>query len=190
MTPDKNTETDPLPPRRFGLQPRTILVLAVIWVILWGEYTLFFLISGVLVGLIITLVFPMPPVWFAGRFRPLRALQALAGLLVDIVRSSISVVATVLRPGPPVRSGIIRVNLLSDSDLYEALTCELVNLIPGTLVVEARRSTRSVYLHVLDIEADNAVDDARDNFRKAELRVLRALASKDEIQQALSKEGA
>ena len=44
--------------------------------------------------------------------------------------------------------GIVRVDLKADSDLYQVNTAELVSVVPGTIVVDARQRSRILYLHV------------------------------------------
>jgi multicomponent Na+:H+ antiporter subunit E len=75
---------------------------------------------------------------------------------------------------------MIRVDLRSDSDLYQTLTTELVSLVPGSLVVEARRSTRTLYLHVLDVDTPAELPPARDSVLDAEARVIEAYGSAED----------
>ena len=75
------------------------------------------------------------------------------------------------------KSALVRVDLRSDSDLYQTLTTELVSLVPGSIVVEARRSTRTVYLHVLDVERLSDLEAARRSVLDAEARVIAAYGS-------------
>ena len=37
------------------------------------------------------------------------------------------------------RNAVVRVKLQTHSDLYQTLTSELVSLVPGSIVIEARR---------------------------------------------------
>ncbi|WP_152364430.1 Na+/H+ antiporter subunit E [Microlunatus speluncae] len=169
-----------LPPRRNGLQPATIIVLAVVWIVLWGELSLLIVLSGLLVGLLVTLLFPLPPIPYTGRIRPLALLWTLLRLLGDLVVASFEVTRTILRPGRPPRAAIVRVQLRSDSDLYQTLTAELVSLVPGSIVIEARRSSRTLYLHVLDVTDEADLDRVRREVRTAEAWVLRSLGSAEE----------
>ncbi len=78
-----------------------------------------------------------------------------------MVASSIGIVRLAFRFGHTPRSAIIRVQLRSHSDLYLTQTAELVSLVPGTIVVEARRATSTLYLHVLDAVSDDDLASAR-----------------------------
>ncbi|MFC7620869.1 Na+/H+ antiporter subunit E [Microlunatus sp. GCM10028923] len=179
-TPPSDGGAEPgLPPRRNGLQPATIIVLAVVWIVLWGELSPMIVISGLLVGLLISVLFPLPTVPFEGRLRPVQLIWTVLRLIGDLVLASVDVVRTILSPTPP-RGAVVRVKLRSDSDLYQTLTAELVSLVPGSIVIEARRSSRTLYLHVLDGTGPDALDRVRREVRTAERRVLASLGSKAE----------
>lgn len=179
--PQPNPAVEPgLPPRRNGLQLATVVVLAVVWIVLWGEVSPLIVISGLLVGLMITVLFPLPPVPFEGRVRPLRLIWMVLRLIGDLALASLDVIRTILPPGPPPRGAVLRVKLRSDSDLYQTLTAELTSLVPGSIVIEARRSSRTLYLHVLDASGPAELDRVRREVHAAERRVLAALGSKAE----------
>jgi multicomponent Na+:H+ antiporter subunit E len=158
-----------------------ILTLAVAWVLFWGDLSLANLLSGAFLGLLIAVVFPLPPVEFIGRFRFLAPLRLMVRLLADLVVSSITVAGQALRFGRPIRNAIVRVDLRTHSDLYLTLTSELVSLVPGTLVVEARRRESVLYVHVLDVRSPADVDRAHRGALDAEARVLRAFGSAAEV---------
>ncbi|GMA32750.1 hypothetical protein GCM10025875_27420 [Litorihabitans aurantiacus] len=121
---------------------------------------------------------------FAGRPSVLGVLRLLGTLAVDIVVASAQVTAVALRLGRDPRSGVIRVQLRSRSDLYLTLTADFCSLVPGSIIVEAHRATSTLYLHVLDLEAAGAVERARANVLEQEARILYALASDEEIARA------
>ena len=98
-----------------------------------------------------------------------------AGLAISSGRAS-SVALLAFRRETP-KSAMVRVDLRSDSDLYQTLTSELVSLVPGSIVVEARRSTRTLYLHVLDVEQLSDLEPARRSVLDAEARVIAAYGS-------------
>ena len=162
-------------------QPRMSIVTAVIWVLLWGDLSLANLVSGFLLGLLITWVFPLPPIDFHGRFRLWPHTKLIAILLFDLVRSSFVVAAQAFHFGHTMRNAVVRVDLKTHSDLYLTLTSELVSLVPGTLVMEARRQESVVYLHVMDVRSDADIEAARRKVLEAEERVVRSFGSDDEV---------
>ena len=62
-----------------------------------------------------------------------------------------------------------------------ARAAELVALVPGSAVVDARRSTSVLYLHLLDIERQGAIERQRQHVLEVEERVVRAFGSDEEI---------
>ncbi|MBA8795998.1 multicomponent Na+:H+ antiporter subunit E [Friedmanniella endophytica] len=162
-------------------QPSLVIVCALTWVLLWGSLSVANLIVGALLGVVIGLVFPMPVIDTPGRLRPLGVAAAAGRLLVDLVRSSGAVLVTVLRFGRTPRNAVVRVQLRSRSDLYLAQTAELVTLVPGSLVIEARRSSSTLYLHVMDVRSDADLERTRADVLAAEERVIRAFGSAAEV---------
>ena len=79
------------------------------------------------------------------------------------------------------RNAVIEVQLRSRSDFYLTLTAELVALVPGSVVVDARRSTSMLYLHLLDVDGEGAIEAQRAHVLAVERRVVRALGSPAEI---------
>ena len=63
--PVEGTLTTVTPPRRQrSFQPRAILVVAVAWCLLWDRISWGNLLSGLLVGIVVTLAFPLPSIEF------------------------------------------------------------------------------------------------------------------------------
>ena len=168
---------------RFRRQPRNVALLTAVWLILVGEVTLFTVLGGALLALLVTLVFPLPPIHYAGRIRPLGVVRLGAALFRDLAVSSFRLAAWAFRRTGP-RHGIVRVDLASDSDLYQVNTAQLTSVVPGTIVLDARRSARTLYLHVFDLDAPGAADAARRDALAVERRVLDAFASDKERSRA------
>ncbi|MDN5726029.1 MAG: Na+/H+ antiporter subunit E [Propionibacteriales bacterium] len=167
--------------RRNGIQYKTIIALAVVWILLWGKLSLVDVVFGLVVGLLITVVFPLPPITFHGRLRPIGMAWLVIKLLSDLVVSSFVVVARVFQFGRTFENAVIRVPLRSHSDLYMTLTSELTCLVPGSVVLETRRSADTLYVHVMDVRGPADLEDARRGTLASEERVLRALGTREEL---------
>jgi multicomponent Na+:H+ antiporter subunit E len=170
-----------VPSRRNGLQWPMLIGLTVVWVLLWGSVTVANVLSGLVVAVVVMLVFPLPPIVFGGRLR-VRGLALLAGwFIIELIVASTQVAAQALHIGRRPLNAVIQVDLRSRSDLYLTLTAELLSLVPGSLVVEARRSTSTLFLHVLGVRSEADVEEARRRALRQEERVMRALASDEEL---------
>lgn len=176
--------TEPSPgraPRARRFHPAAVVVLTGVWVLLWDEISLFLVLTGLLVALLVGLVFPLPPIDLHGRFRPLQGLKLVARLLAEAFRASVDVVRLAFRFGTVPRSSIVRVQLRSRSDLYLTATAEQVCLVPGTIVLETHRATSTLYLHVLGATDEAAIAAAVQGVFDAEARALRTFGSAAEV---------
>lgn len=167
--------------RRGGFQPRAVIAVVVAWLLMWGDLSWANLINGVLVAVAVTLVFPLPSIEFAGRPHPWGVLKLAAHFGADLVVSSVQVSMAAFRIGPPPKNAIIEVHLHCRSDFYLTLIAELVCLVPGSVVIEARRRSSVLYIHVLDVKSEDDIERARAGVFAVEHRVMHALASKQEL---------
>ena len=88
-----------LQPRRARLRTQwgTILWLAAVWVLLWGDLSVANVLAGLALGLAVTYGLRMTPIEFHGRVRPLRVVHLFARFGVDLVRASFEVAFIALR---------------------------------------------------------------------------------------------
>lgn len=170
-------------PRRRPSVSATIW-LTLVWILLWGDLTWANLLGGVVVAFVVSWVFPMPRIPFAGRVSALGSLRLLGRLAWDILVASIDVARMALSFGRIPHGGVIRVPLRSHNDLYLTLTADLCSLVPGSIVVEAHRATSTLYLHVFDLPDEAALAAARAAVYEQETIVLYALGSPEEIAEA------
>lgn len=180
-TPNRGAAPTQSPARRpRTFQPRAILVIALAWVMLWDRVSWGNVVNGLLVGLVVTYVFPLPSIEFSGRLHPIRFAWLLIRFFTDLVVASIQV-TRIAFGSKRVRNAVIEVPLHSRSDFYLTITAELNALVPGSVVIDARRSTSTLYLHLLDVGAPGAVEEGRAHVYRVEERVVRALGSAEEI---------
>lgn len=158
--------------------------LTVVWVLLWGDLSVANVLAGVAVALVVGLTLRMPSVHFAGRIHLGPLLYLLVMFLRDLTVASVQVVRLAFRLDRLPHSAVIAVQLRSPVDLYMTLTAELTSLVPGSIVVEAHRTTGMVYVHVLDVGISRGLAAARKHVLDNEARILRALASDAELRAA------
>ena len=177
MSPQMRTRRDGQvrPARYRSLQLPVLVALTVIWVALWGDVSVMTVVGGFVVAVVSCLVFPLPPLRLDVRVRPLWLLWLVVRFAADVVVSSVQVAGVVLRPRRPLRNAVVEVNLRTPSDFVLAVVAEMTCLIPGSLVVEARRSTHTLFLHVLDVGDRAGAERFRQSVLDQETRVVRAL---------------
>ena len=161
------------PSRYRAVQPGALIWLTLVWMALWGDVTPMLVVSGLLVALVVCLVFPLPPVELHLTVHPWRALLLTGRFLFDIVVASVQVAGVVLRRRP-VRNAVVAVDLETTSDFVLTGVASMLSLVPGSVVVEARRSTHTLYLHVLDVPDEAAADRFRARALAQEQRFLAA----------------
>jgi multicomponent Na+:H+ antiporter subunit E len=158
-------------------------VLVVVWMLLWGVFSWANLISGLAVSAVVLAVFPLPPVTFAGRPRPLGLLRFALRFVADLVQASAQLSWLAFRVGHQPRSAIIRVPLRVCSDLVLTLTGEAVSLVPGSLIVDTDQASTTLYIHVIGVPDRAAVERFRSTVYEVEARIVRAIGSDAEIRQ-------
>ncbi|MCW5950807.1 MAG: Na+/H+ antiporter subunit E [Propionibacteriaceae bacterium] len=169
---------------RWRLQGRAILLLAAVWVLLWGEFSLLNIVYGLALGWLISVVFWLAPIRYYGSVH-LGGLVKLAVLqLWDLATASFQLAAMAFRPRLQLRPGVIRVRLQSNSDLYQVAVAELISIVPGTLVIDTVRHPRLLYLHVFHLPDTKAVRKQREHALAIEDRVVHAFGSEDEVRAA------
>lgn len=161
------------PVRHRAMQPWPMFWLVLFWMGLWGSWSPMIVLTGVLVAFAVVLAFPLPPISIGAKVRPWPLFLLIVHFLFDVVNASIQVSRVVLRRRP-VRNAIVTVDLHSDSDFVLTAVAALLTLVPGSIVVEARRSTHTLYLHVLDVDDEEAVERFRADAFAVERRFLRA----------------
>lgn len=167
---------------RFRLRPLSVLGMTVVWMILWGSVSPLVIVSGVALAWAIGVIFPLPPMYWEGRFHPIAFLNLLWHLIHDLVVSSIRMIALAFAPKVDLNAGLVRVDLDSDNDLYQVQVAELISLVPGTVVVEVVRHPRRLYLHAIDLVGPDPVGRIQRMAHDVERRVLKAFGSRAEIE--------
>jgi multicomponent Na+:H+ antiporter subunit E len=157
-----------------------VLWLTAVWVLLWGDLSVGNVVAGVLLGLLVTALMPLPRVSGRITFRPL-GVAVLVGVFVgQVIGASWQVIGLVLSGRAP-RGAVIRVQLRSHSDLILSGTGGMCSLVPGSLVVEAMRNAGMLYMHILDVDVAGGLTKAHADVLAQEERLLRAFATNDQL---------
>lgn len=144
-------------PRLLALRAWVLCWLVLVWILLWGTFSAANVLSGLAVALIITVLLPLPAVPVEGRLHLLSLLRLIATVAYYLVVSSVQVAWLAIKPGPPPLTAVLRAHFHVKSDLVLALAVNIMNLTPGTIVLEIDQNRRMVYVHVIDVGSDRAL---------------------------------
>ncbi|WSG04039.1 Na+/H+ antiporter subunit E [Micromonospora sp. NBC_01740] len=184
MSPPKPVAPANPPLTRTALRRNRIVAvtgLTGVWVLLWGTLSWANLISGLVLSVVLLAVFPLPPVTFAGRIRPVPLARFWVRFLRDLVVASAQIAWLAVRIGKPPLSAIIAVPLRVNTDLNLTLTAEALSLVPGSLIIEADRTTGTLYVHVIGVRSREEVERFRQGVLDLEARIVAAIGSPDEL---------
>lgn len=160
--------------------------LVAVWMLLWGQFTWVSALSGLAVAVFVTTVFRLPPAELSGRVNLWYLLVFVVTFFAAIVRGSLIVAGQVLQFGRQPGAAVIAVPLRVDDDLIMAHTAVASSLIPGSLIVEADRERRILYLHAIGIRSDADADAQRRAVLGWEARIVRAVGSRAQLEQLRS----
>lgn len=144
--------------RRAALRIWLLCWLVLVWILLWGNASVANILSGLAIALVVTLLLPLPAVPVEGRVHPLALARLILLVAWHLVVSSVQLAWLAVKPGPPPLSAVLRAQVAVKSDLVLALAVNIVNLTPGTIVVEIDQVRRMMYVHVIDVGSDRAVN--------------------------------
>ncbi|MDO3410226.1 Na+/H+ antiporter subunit E [Saccharibacillus sp. CPCC 101409] len=151
------------------------IVIAFVWMLLMREMTVSGFIVGFLIGLLLMSLmrrfFPKP-------FYPRKVwscLKLLLLLLKELVVSSSAVIRQILKPKLDMTPGIFAYETKLNPGWELTLLCGLVNLTPGTLLLEVDPEENMLYIHAMHIEEAHGVEKhIRSTFERAIMEVTRS----------------
>lgn len=158
-----------------------LIGLVLTWMALWGEASLLSVTSGILVALVATRIFYLPPVELAGRFNVWWAFRYLVYFFWHVCVASFQVAWLAIRPQPSPKCSIIEMKLRTHSDFILTMTGLTISLIPGSLVVDVDRFNSTFYLHALNTPTQREIRQFRRSVAHIEMLLIRAVGSKSEV---------
>ncbi|MEU9203705.1 Na+/H+ antiporter subunit E [Streptomyces sp. NPDC048332] len=184
--PYRNKNLPPFSVEFGGRRPRVldlplIAWLTVIWVLLWSSLNWANVLTGVVVAVAVCLAFPLPQVDLGLRLHPWGIVRLVVYLLYDMYTSGVKVTRQIFA-GHPHRAAVIAVPLRCRSDLMLTATAVAVSNVPGGSIIEVRRATATVFVHVLDADLPAELDAARRSVWRMEELTVRAFGTRDEIE--------
>lgn len=164
---------------RVGLRQKLPLLVALVllWMMLWGSTTPLTILTGIVVALVVTRAFYLPPVELSGRFNPFWFAVFVLRVLGEMVVASFQVALLAIGPRERHRGALIKVDLHTRSDFILTGTALAVSIVPGSVVVEVDRANTVLYVHSLSVRSPEEVEAARHHVLSLERGLLRAWGS-------------
>ena len=171
------------PPERIPLvtQAPLLVGLVAVWLALWQHVDLISLTTGIVFAFLVVRVFYLPPVLLSDRFNLWWFIVLLGRVLWWILHASWDVAWLAYRPKTPPQSAIVKTHLHTDSDWLQTLAAEVNMLVPGSVVVEVDRTERLIYLHVLDADSEEKLEESRKVAFDIEVAIAMAFGSWREL---------
>lgn len=156
--------------------------LILLWMLLWGQFTVLAALTGLAVAVFVTRVFRLPPVELSGRINLWWGIIFFVEFLGWLVRGSLTVAWQVLDPRRLPGTAIIAVPLVTDDDLIMTHVGVTASLIPGSLIIDLDRDRRVLYLHIIGVRDLDDVEKQRRSVQHWEERIVRAVGSKAQLE--------
>ena len=149
------------------------LVLALLWVVVSGSFTMLNLLFGFLLGAgALFLIREQSGMGYARRARLGFSLFLL--FLLELMKSAWRVAVMVLSPKMNLKPGILAYPLRVKSDAEITLLANMITLTPGTLSIDVSEDRSTLYIHAFDCsDPEAAKADIRDGFEARILEVFR-----------------
>ncbi|WPF65884.1 MULTISPECIES: Na+/H+ antiporter subunit E [unclassified Corynebacterium] len=153
---------------RNRMRPLTLFWITLLWCGLMGEVTWANVIAGLLVGLGVILILPLPRLPIAHLPVEWKALFVFLGYwLKELFTSSFEVAALALRPRALPKTAIVQAPMRVNSELILTLATGLYNLQPGGCITDIDIANRMWTVHLVNASTPEDIE--------RELAVIRAL---------------
>ncbi len=157
--------------------------LVALWMLLWGQFTVLAALTGVVVALVVTRVFRLPPVELSGRVNVWWGAVFFLEFLLSLVKGSLLVAWQVIDPRHQPGAAIIAVPLRAEDDLIMTHVAVTASLIPGSLIVDIDRDRRILYVHAIGVRTEQQLERQRRDIQHWEERIVRAVGSRQQVRQ-------
>lgn len=146
------------------------MLLALLWVILSGNYSISNLVAGMLLSYLVLAYVARDKPMFANYFGKLpQMLRFMLFFIWDLIKANARVAYDVLTPTHLMRPGVIAIPLDLKDDAGISLFANLITVTPGSLALDVSSDRKVLYVHLmyLDDEASQLAE-----FKALEARVL------------------
>ncbi|GLU48058.1 Na+/H+ antiporter subunit E [Nocardiopsis ansamitocini] len=167
--------------RRLVARVPTVLLLAAMWVTLWGDPSPGTILAGIMVGTLCYSVAKLPHFPVRLGFSPFYATKLAGKIGLDLLLSSTRVAFHVLWRPARVRGAIVAVPMRTNSDFLLAMVSGSMSLITGSLVIELNREQGVIYVHGFPAASEAEADRLRNQIAHTEELLVRAFGTRSDI---------
>lgn len=149
-------------------------LLALVWMVAVGSFTLASLLVGFLLGFLVIAV--TEPLWGEAQYAPRlgKLVTFLLFFLWELLVSNLRVAADVLTPRLYARPRVAAIPLDARTDTEITLLASFVTLTPGTLVLDVSVDRRTMYIHTMYAQnREQAIAEVKRSFEAHLLEALR-----------------
>jgi multicomponent Na+:H+ antiporter subunit E len=156
------------------------ILLAVAWAALQGSFSLTNIVAGYMIGYLILEALSRGGVLSPAYRKKVEAAFSLAGFLGrEFVVANIKMAIDVMGPVRRLKPAIVRVPLDATDDIEILLLSTLINLTPGSLVLDVSDDRSALYVHVMHLTTPEAIRaEIKSGFERRVLEVLRSIESR------------
>ncbi|MGV3650296.1 MAG: Na+/H+ antiporter subunit E [Devosia sp.] len=148
-------------------------LLLVFWLMLQQSAGLGHILMGAFVATIVPLAARPVIGERVGLRRPLKALQLLGVVIIDVIRSNFAVFFVLLSPRPKPTEGFIEMQLRLRHPLGLATLACILTAVPGSAWLEYDQDRNTVLIHVFDlVDADEWVEIVRTRYESLLLEIF------------------
>ena len=151
-------------------------LLALVWAVLQGDFSLGSLVAGYVLGYVILLLLVRGGVLAGSPYigRGHRAARLMAFFLWELVRANVRLAVDVATPSYHMKPGILAVPLDATRDSEILLLAMLINLTPGSVALDVSDDRTVMYVHVMYMDSpDAARAEIKHGFERRVMELLR-----------------
>ncbi len=147
-------------PRKWLPHPRFSLFLLVLWLLMVESFAVAQILLGGLLAWLIP--FGTQQFWLeqSSMHHPVRMVQYVFHLFVDIIRSNFMVAWQIISPQNKLKPGFVEYPIQLQNDFAITLLASTVTLTPGTVSAHITRDKKVLLLHVLHLTDEQALVEA------------------------------
>lgn len=137
----------------------TIIVMALLWAGINGNFSLANLLFGAVIGLVAVLLLRQNLFSPGVSKRALRIARLAGSFAYELMASAVKVAVLVVRPDmhKVIRPAFVKVPLTVKSEAEITILANLVTLTPGTLSVDVSEDKKFLYVHTISLESRDAL---------------------------------